>query len=467
MLWPVVATLSVGALTLGVFLERSVSRDLMASIDDELVRALGAVARPGPSRQPPGPAGEEQTVADEDDDVDVAIQLVVDEAGRPIEERRGAGTFSDEVLSDLAGTVGVHTIEGTPRYRARTAAGRDGTTAITALSLDDFDRSLASLRRNLLIGGLVLVAVEAAVVSLIARIIARPVTRMSEVAHRIAGGELDSDVGAPEGPAETAALAEDLALMLDRLRRTIDERARSAERAERAKRDMERFMADASHELATPLTAIKGYSELYRGGMLDDEGLDRAMGRIGSESERLSRLVAELLELTRDDPVRESVDLAAVTSAVVHDLRAAHPRRTITLDADTDVEAFVEGNPHRLHQAVLNLAANACHHTPSDTPIELVLDTTGPVVTVSVIDHGPGVEPEDAADLFLPFTRGDESRSRRSHDGAGLGLALVHQIAEQHGGSVGVVPTPGGGATFELSIPARDAERQPEPVRVR
>ena len=462
MLWPVVLTVSVGALALGVYVERSVQRDLIETTDGELERALNlAIERSGPSLggregRPPAntPGGGASSLDSEPRGADEApVQLVVDLSGEVQYLTQTPDDFDLAIVDELVGATGFQTLDGEPRYRARTQVRPQGETIVVALSLRTADESLASLRRNLILGGFVLVAVQAAVVLLIATTVARPVTQMSDAARLIASGELDSNVGSPRGPKETAMLATALSQMLDRLRHTITVQEQSAARANQARRDMERFMADASHELGTPLTALRGYSDLYQNDMLDQEGLDRAMERIGSESERLSRLVADLLELTRDESVKAEVDVAAVVSAVTHDLRAANPDREISLQLEADASLLVEGSPHRLHQAVLNLAANACQHTAVNTPVEVVARRDDGSVAVSIIDHGAGVDLDPAAELFLPFTRGDASRSRRSHDGAGLGLALVHQIAEQHGGSVAVEATPGGGATFRLTIP--------------
>lgn len=467
MLWPILATLTLGALALGVYVERSVERDLITTVDVELTRALTvAVPGGGPGRPQPARPGGTGTAVDEDDaeqsdQKNPPIQLLLDATGSVIDESPdGSGTlFTADLLSAFAGTETLETVDGDPRYRVRTVPGRDDGTVFVALSLEQVDDSMTSLRRNLIVGGLGLVAVQAVVVWLIAAAVTRPVTRMSEVAHRIASGELDSDVGPAEGPRETAALATDLAQMLTRLRDTIQVREAAAADATRAKNDMERFIADASHELRTPLTALKGYSDLYHNGMLDDDGVKRAMDRMGSESERLTSLVIDMLKLVRTSSVEESVDVAAIVSAVGDDVRAAHPGRTIDItNAHTGPEPpTVTGDPNHLHQAVLNLAANACHHTPESTPVELGVMTDEHSVFVSVIDHGPGVDPATAEQLFLPFTRGDESRSRRSHDGAGLGLALVHQIMERHDGSVVVTETPGGGATFTIRIPKSTA----------
>lgn len=453
LLGPLALTLSIGAIALGFYLERSMRQDLLATVDSELVRAMN-ITRPGGG--PGGPAlGREGAVPQREtteSGSEAPIELRVTSDEITILQARGDMTIDESELLGLAGTAGTFTIDGVPRYRVATAAAPDGETMVIALSLERVDQSLASLHQNLIIGGLVLLGAQVLAVWFIAGAVAKPVKRMSALAHNIAGGDLEAPVGPPHGPRETADLATDLGLMLKQLRSTIAEQQLSAAQANQARADMERFMADASHELRTPLTALKGYSDLYRGGMLDPEGLDRAMERIGSESERLTDLVVGLLQLTREKhetPV--PVDVAATATQVVEDLSAAHPDRSISIEADA---ASVMGDANRLHQAVLNLGANACHHTPTDTAISVTVSTDADQVHVAVIDHGHGVDVDQADALFVAFARGDESRSRASHDGAGLGLALVQRIAEQHGGSAWVRETTGGGATFGLSLPA-------------
>ena len=301
-------------------------------------------------------------------------------------------------------------------------------------------------------------ALEGIVVLLIATAVARPVTRMRNAASRIAGGDLNTKIDPPGGSRETADLATDLEHMLTQLRTTIEDREHSAEEARQARDTMQRFLADASHELRTPLTALKGYSDLYARDMLQEPGaLDRAMNRMGSESERLSQLVAALLELTRhgspDATNTDRIDLRDIVTDVVDDLKAAFPHRSIDLDIDPDAHSIVIGDAGRLHQALINLGANACQHTESGTPIRIELRSTDTVATIATIDHGPGIEPALADKIFQPFYRADASRSRNGHGGAGLGLAITRQIAEQHGGTVDLVPTPRGGATFSFMLP--------------
>ncbi|MEM7271766.1 MAG: HAMP domain-containing sensor histidine kinase [Actinomycetota bacterium] len=465
LLAPIACILVVGVVALGLYVERGVRTDLLARVDDELTRAIAAEAGRFDGRAPaPRPDGG----AEATDGPENPTLFLLSPEGEVLAQTPNAGDLTEAELAPLvAAAAGATTIDGDPRYRVLTRPVRDGQIGVAAFPLDQLDASVASLRRNLLVGGLGLLAAQAIAVWLIAARVARPVTDLSDAAHRIAAGELGTSIGPagrrPRGSREIVALTGDLDRMLDRLRVTIAERERAATEAQQAADDMSRFLADASHELRTPLTAVKGYSDLYASGMLAEQDLDRAMQRIGNESDRLHQLVVDLLDLVRRPDVRESVDPAAVVEAVADDLRAANPDRAITVDGPDRGTLAVIGDPHRLHQAVLNLGANAGHHTPAGSPVSFVITVDGPAdglpggdgtVEIRVVDRGPGIDPADAEGLFLPFRRGDRSRSRRGAGGAGLGLALTRQIAEQHGGTVHVEPTDGGGATFILALPA-------------
>ena len=148
------------------------------------------------------------------------------------------------------------------------------------------------------------------------------------------------------------------------------------------------------------------------------------------------------------------VDVSQVARAVVDDLRAAHPERRIDLHVGPSDGPPLAGDPARIHQAILNLGANACTHTPAATPVTIATESNDAETTVSIIDHGAGIDTADRERIFLPFYRSDPSRSRDGAGGAGLGLAVTHQIAREHGGSVSVGATPTGGATFTLHLPA-------------
>ncbi len=446
LLVPIVAALVGGSLAMGLLVQRAVGQDMIASVDDELARVQ---VIDGDSRR----RGEIPEFAGQPVPVDRPIVGVLETDGTLSTGDPVALDASD--VAHLAVTRQVATVGEDPRYRVMSRPRRDGTTVLVGLSLARVDHSLASLARNLLVGGVVLVGVQTLVVLWVAERVSWPLTRLSAATHEVSEGDLDADLGPPAGSRETAQLNADLRTMIERLRATIGRSDLAATEAVAARADMEQFMADAAHELRTPLTALRGYSDLYADGMLDEDGLDRAMGRIGSESARLASMVIDLLDLAQ--PVHEEqwepVDLAAVASAVAYDVRAAHPDHHVVADVDSSGSCVTVGNAARLHQAVLNLVANAAQHTPAGSTVSVSSAVEAEsVVVVRVADDGPGVDPSIAESLFVPFARGDESRSRQSHDGAGLGLALVRRIAEQHNGSVKLTPTLSG-ACFELRLP--------------
>jgi two-component system OmpR family sensor kinase len=177
------------------------------------------------------------------------------------------------------------------------------------------------------------------------------------------------------------------------------------------------------------------------------------MSGITRESERMSLLVDDLLLLARLDEGRplasEPVELAQVVEEAVDAARVVEPERPLTVTVEP---ATVVGDRDRLRQAVDNLFANVRAHTPSGTPVAVALRRVDGRAELSVADSGPGLSDEEAARVFERFYRVDTSRARAS-GGVGLGLSIVAAVAEAQGGSAGVRPTPGGGATFVVSLP--------------
>jgi signal transduction histidine kinase len=144
------------------------------------------------------------------------------------------------------------------------------------------------------------------------------------------------------------------------------------------------------------------------------------------------------------------VDLVALASDAVRDTRAATSDREIAVEASEPV--VIQGDEARLRQVAANLLANAVTHTPPGTPVSVRVQADGDHAVLEVADRGPGLSPEVAERAFEPFYRSDPSRDR-STGGVGLGLAIVAAVAKAHGGTVGVSPTPGGGATFRVVLP--------------
>jgi len=168
--------------------------------------------------------------------------------------------------------------------------------------------------------------------------------------------------------------------------------------------------------------------------------------------------VEDLLLLARLDQgrpfERKPVDLAALVSDAVEDVRVADPERPVELSAPGPV--VVHGDELRLRQVVGNLLDNARTHTPSTTPVAVRVARSNGTATIEVADRGPGLPPDEADRVFERFYRGDPSRSRGS-GGTGLGLSIAAAIVEAHGGSITVATDPGHGATFTVSLPIAPA----------
>jgi two-component system OmpR family sensor kinase len=217
------------------------------------------------------------------------------------------------------------------------------------------------------------------------------------------------------------------------------------------------FVADASHELRTPLASIRGYSELTRrGGHKLPDDVVRSLGRIESESIRMTSLVEDLLLLARLDAGRElvlgEVDLVPLVVDAVSDAHAAAPDHEWQLHTP-DAAVMVTGDGGRLHQVIANLLANARAHTPAGTHVTTTLAVEGDDALISVEDDGPGISPGLLPVLFERFARGDGSRSRATGS-TGLGLAIVAAVVDAHHGAVSVESEPGD-TRFVVRIPLR------------
>jgi two-component system, OmpR family, sensor kinase len=321
-------------------------------------------------------------------------------------------------------------------------------TGIVAIPTTDVQSTLQGL--------LVLEAIISAVVLLamgllawwIIRVGLRPLERMGATAGAIAAGELSRRVEPATPRTEIGRLGLALNGMLSQIETAFAERTRSEQR-------LRRFLADASHELRTPLTSIRGYAELLRrGNAQPPEDAATARRRIEQEAVRMSVLVDDLLLLARLDQgrplVRAPVDLQVIARDACADAGAAAPRRAITLTAPEHV--VVAGDELRLRQVVGNLVSNAVVHTPAETPIEVGVGREDGRAVLTVADHGPGLDAEEARRVFEPFYRADQGRSR-DRGGAGLGLSIVAAVVAAHGGRVQVSDTEGGGATFRVDLP--------------
>ncbi len=308
----------------------------------------------------------------------------------------------------------------------------------------------------LALGGAVLLLCGTAVAALLVFRPAQAQLRaLEDAARRL--GEGDVRARAPEeGGDEVAAVAR----AFNRMAADLEARQQQLADVDRARRQL---LADVSHELMTPLTAIRGYAEtlgLPGFGPATAEG-QRAVRVIQDEGARIERLVGDLLDLSRYEAGgitlhMDEVEAAVLLSRVVarHEQQAREQGIALRVDLP-DTQLLVEADPHRLEQALQNLASNALRYTRRGGHVTLraVADTTDEgrrCVRFSVTDDGAGIAAEHLPHVFDRFYKADPSRTMT---GSGLGLSIVKAIAERHGGRVSVRSTVGDGTTFEITLP--------------
>lgn len=334
------------------------------------------------------------------------------------------------------------------RYRAR-AVGGPNERFIVALPLSDLDASVARLVNLEVLTTLLVLACLGIVAFWVLRLGVRPVKQMTATATAIAAGDLSHRVPEVSPGTEAGDLGIALNVMLGRIEEAFEQRAASEER-------LRRFVGDASHELRTPVTTIRGYAELYRaGGLADPEELGQAMRRTEQEAIRMGSLVDDMLLLARLDQGRPldqaPVSLGQLAKDAARDAMAVAPERRV--DAAVEEDITINGDEGRLRQVVANLVANALVHTPAGTAVHLRVRRDDSSAVLEVSDEGPGMSEEVAEHVFERFYRADPSRSRH-HGGSGLGLSIVQAIVAAHGGRVAIRTAAGQGTAVRVELPA-------------
>jgi two-component system phosphate regulon sensor histidine kinase PhoR len=227
-------------------------------------------------------------------------------------------------------------------------------------------------------------------------------------------------------------------------------------RADQIRRD---FVANVSHELRTPLTAIRGYVEALSEGDASAEDNRRFLDIIARHTQRMERLVKDLLRLARLDAGQETLeviacDMRSLAETVVADVTPAVVERRQRIEVTIGPGAeTVRADPAKLHDALRNLVANAITYAPEHTTIRIDAEPIDGRVAISVSDEGPGIPDEDLSRVFERFYRVDKSRAR-DPGGTGLGLAIVKHLVELHGGTVHAANRAKGGARFTITIAA-------------
>ena len=375
-------------------------------------------------------------------DFDAHLQIL-DSDGRPVfaisevrlpvaaAERRLAGEGGEPVRRTVR-------LDG-QRYRILTAPlGREGAVQV-ARDLGETDRALNDLLRRTIPLGALLAAAAAGLAWLVARRALRPVEQLTRAAEHVAQTQELAGTIEVTRDDEVGRLARSFNAMLDAL--------------QTSRRQQQQLVADAGHELSTPLTSMRTNIELLqRAEALPAEEHARILADVNAELRELGDLVRELVELAGepgavDEPVA-AIDLADLAADA-----AARARRRTGREIATEATAsgLVEGRRGALERAVDNLVSNATKFSPEGTPIRIVTDGG----RLEVHDRGPGIAAEDRPLVFERFYR---AAAARAEPGSGLGLAIVKQIVERHGGRVLVGVSPDGGAAvgFEIPLSATD-----------
>jgi two-component system sensor histidine kinase MprB len=336
------------------------------------------------------------------------------------------------------------TVEGA-HLRLLTVGLPGGGALELARPLSGVDNALRHLRLVLVIlcaGG---VALAAGLGLAASRRIIAPISRLTDAARHIGATEDLSRRIEAGGDDEIGELARRFNEMLERL-------AASRDALDSSMRAQRQLIADASHELRTPVTSLRTNIEvLLEGGELAPGERERLLADVVAQTEELTALVSDLIDLARgEEPAShvEDVRLDALAEEAVARARRHAPGAVF----ETSLEpVVVAGTPERLARAVNNLLDNAARHAPPGSAISVTVDGSG----VAVRDRGPGIAESDLPHIFDRFYRGAAARATA---GSGLGLAIVRQVAETHGGRATAANAPDGGAVFRLELPVRRAE---------
>jgi signal transduction histidine kinase len=321
--------------------------------------------------------------------------------------------------------------------------------------------ALRALGPTLAAMALGLLAVGTAVAALVIfRPTRRRLSQLQDAARAIGAGQ--TGVRAPESGGDEVT---SLSRAFNEMAVELEQRTSALETADRTRRQL---LADVSHELMTPLAAIRGYVETLQMPdlQLDAAATQRYLGIVSDESVRLEQIIGDLLDLARIDGGGgtfrdEEVSLSQLFERIRHRHEHALNDRGITLVTSGDDQVgSLRGDQNRLEQALQNLVANAIRHTPAGGRVSVTASLDADACVLTVEDSGAGIADEHLARVFDRFYKVDESRTGTdTPSGSGLGLSIVQAIVIRHRGSVTAANVPGGGARFEIRLPRQRADR--------
>jgi signal transduction histidine kinase len=369
-----------------------------------------------------------QVAADSRDEQPAIPPTAIREALQQTVLGRGRYTDSD-------GTQWLYVSQGLSNgYALVVATERPVVRVLAGLFADD-------LLRPLIQAGMIALALSILLSFLIARWIARPLDLMAQAARSVAAGEYKRDLKAT-GPREVESLAQ-----------AFNEMIHQVQGSQKSQRD---FVANVSHELRTPLTSIQGFAQAILDGTAEEVAAQQHAAQvIFDESDRLKRLVEELLDLARIDAgqiefTRERVDLNAIIANVVERIGMRADEANVEIELLLPVLPAMKGDGDRLAQVFTNLVDNAIKHSPKGGHVRIMGESTGGWVTIHVEDNGSGIPPNELSRIFERFYQMDKARTSQ---GVGLGLPISHEIIRSHHGEILTHSELGRGSRFSVRLP--------------
>ncbi|MBN1489684.1 MAG: heavy metal sensor histidine kinase [Phycisphaerae bacterium] len=332
------------------------------------------------------------------------------------------------------------------RVYAERVEGPDGRVHVAQAGylFDQAERSLAMFRLICLLGLTVTMLFAVAGGRIIAKRSLRPIQLMTAKAQDVGASSLEGRIPRTGNGDELDKLAETLNAMLERIHRYVGR--------------LQQFTADASHELRSPLAALRGSAEVALSNARSEAELRTVIEDSVEQYARLGRIAEDLLLLARADAGelaldRKTLPVEKVVADVIELYRPLAEDRHITLTQAGDADVWVEADGPRLRQLLANLIDNAVKHGGADVTVGISATREDLMACLTVTDNGPGITPHDLARVFDRFFRADRSRSVQGAGGAGLGLSICRTIAEAHGGSIAITSEHGHGTRVTVHIP--------------